>query len=361
MHFGRIILVRNFSPAITRHAYWLVVALPLLMPLAWSLRGLPGGPGWFAWFPIAFLYGLLPLLDALLGRDGHNPEVKGGAAYPDLLIPLLGAGVYVLVLIWSLALVGREGAAWSSLVLAGWTLSLGSVGGVLAINISHELIHRREPALQRLGGILLSCVCYAGFKLEHPKWHHVKVATPDDPSSAALGTTVYTQVPRALLMNTIRAWRLAVQRARQKGRQFPWLRNELTGVWALSLGLFAACWLTCGSRAAAVFLGQSLVAASLLEVINYVEHYGLRRRKLDGERYEPPSVAHSWNADFWLSNAILLQLQRHPDHHVHPTRPFSELQTVADAPQLPLGYSALTLVAFCPPLWRRLIHPRLPE
>jgi len=103
------------------------------------------------------------------------------------------------------------------------------------------------------------------------------------------------------------------------------------------------------------------VAASLLEVINYVEHYGLRRRKLDGERYEPPSVAHSWNADFWLSNAILLQLQRHPDHHVHPTRPFSELQTVADAPQLPLGYSALTLVAFCPPLWRRLIHPRLPE
>jgi alkane 1-monooxygenase len=361
MSAGELKSARSFAPEITRHAYWLVVILPLLMPAAWALRGLPGGTVWFAWLPAVLLYGLLPLADVWLGRDGHNPKIKGGGMYPDRLIPILGAGVYLLVLAWSLMLVGREGATWPLLSRIGWTLSLGSIGGILAINIAHELIHRREPWLQRLGGVLLSCVCYAGFKLEHPKWHHVKVATPDDPSSAAVGTTIYGQMPRALVMNTIRAWRLAVQGARARGRPLPWLQHELTGWWVLSASFFTACWLALGSTAAWVFVGQSLVAAGLLEVINYVEHYGLKRKKLDEQRFEPPSVAHSWNADFWLSNAILLQLQRHSDHHVHPSRPFSELQSVRDAPQLPLGYAALTVIAFFPPLWRRLIHPRLPQ
>jgi alkane 1-monooxygenase len=348
----------------TRHGYWLAVILPLVIPAAWAQRGMPGGQVLFAWLPLLVLYGLLPLLDAWLGRDGRNPDAHGngddGRIYPDLLIPLLGAGVYLFVLVWSLALTGREGAGWSLVTLAGWTLSLGVIGGVLAINVAHELIHRRQPGLQWLGGVLLSCVCYAGFKLEHPRWHHVKVATPEDPSSAALGATVYEQVPRALVLNAIRAWRLAVQDARARGRRYPWLLNEMSGWWALSAALFGACWLLFGSIAAWVFVGHSLVAASLLEVINYIEHYGLRRKVVDGQRYEPPSVVHSWNADFWLSNARVLPLQRHPDHHVHPTRPFTALQTVREAPQLPLSYSALSVVVLVPPLWRRLIHPRLP-
>jgi len=352
--------VRSFAPALTRHAYWLVVVLPLLMPAAWALRGLPTLAEWFAWLPVVFLYVLLPLLDIWLGRNVSNPSSSDGLFYPGQLIPLLAAGAYLPVLIWSLVLAGKEGGTWPWPTLLGWTLSLGSISGVLAINIAHELIHRPSSFLKNLGGLLLCCVCYPGFKLEHPKWHHVKVATPEDPSSAPIGATVYTQVPRALVLNTVRAWRLAARDARARRRRLPWLWHEMMAWWALSAGVLAVCWLSWGSMAAGVFLGQSLVAAALLEVINYVEHYGLRRRKLATGRFEPPSAAHSWNADFWLSNAILLQLQRHSDHHVHPTRPFPELRTVPEAPQLPLGYAALTVVALFPPLWRRLIHPRLP-
>jgi len=108
-----------------------------------------------------------------------------------------------------------------------------------------------------------------------------------------------------------------------------------------------------------VFICQGLAAISLLEVINYIEHYGLRRKLIREGRYEPPAIRHSWNADSWLSNIILIQLQRHPDHHVHPRRPFTQLQSIQEAPQLPFGYAVLSLVVFFPPLWRKLIHPRL--
>ena len=101
------------------------------------------------------------------------------------------------------------------------------------------------------------------------------------------------------------------------------------------------------------------VNMALLEVINYIEHYGLRRKLIREGRYEPPAIRHSWNADSWLSNIILIQLQRHPDHHVHPRRPFTQLQSIPESPQLPYGYAVLSLVVFFPPLWRKLIHPRL--
>jgi len=343
--------------SLTQHSYWLVVLLPLLMPLAWAMRDLTA---WFSWIPLIVLFGVLPLLDSLIGRDAHNPEIGALGAYPAVVIPVASSLVYIPVLAWAIMIAGREAGNWSWFTTLGWVLSLGDIGGIAAINVAHELIHRRSRWQQRLGGVLLSCVNYAGFKIEHPKWHHVKVATPDDPSSAAKGTTVYGQVPRAMVLNTIQAWRLAVAGAKEKGRGMAWLNHELSGWWALSLLLMWLAWSLAGSIGLVVFIGQGLVAVSLLEVINYIEHYGLRREMIRPGRYEPPSVRHSWNSDFWLGNAILIQLMRHPDHHVHPSRPFSELQTVPEAPQLPLGYAALSLIAFYPPLWRKLIHPKLP-
>ena len=348
--------------ALRKHGYWLLVVLPLLLPASYLLRDVSFLTAWFSWIPVVILYGILPVLDHLMGRDVHNAEPgrSGPAFYPDVLVPVLVAAVYVPVLAWSLWLAGRSAGQWPALTLVGWVLSLGEIGGIAAINTAHELIHRRARWQRALGGLLLSCVMYPGFKLEHPRWHHAKVATPMDPSSADRGTTVYGQVPRAMALNTVHAWRLAVEAARTRGRAVPWLAHEMTGWWLLTLGLAGLAWMLAGALGLWVFLAQSLVAISLLEVINYIEHYGLRRREIGEGRYEPPGVQHSWNADFWLSNAILIQLQRHPDHHVHPTRPFTQLQTVPEAPQLPFGYATLSLVAMVPPLWRRLMDPRLP-
>ncbi len=350
---------RSIAPILTRHSYCLLVLLPLLMPASLALRDWSGMSNLFAWLPLMVLYGALPLLDLIIGRDRLNLDPGESATFPDVFIPVSTALVYFPVLAWSIWVVGEFASEWSFLSLLGWTLSLGEIGGIAGINVAHELIHRRTRSLRVLGGLLLSSVLYPGFKIEHPRWHHVKVATPDDPSSAAKGTTVYGQVPRAMLLNTIRAWLLAVDNAREKGRAWPWVWHELTVWWLLSSCLILLAAYIAGITGVIVFVCQGLIAISLLEIINYIEHYGLRRKLVAEGRYEPPAISHSWNADFWLSNIILIQLQRHPDHHAHPGRTFSRLQSIEQAPQLPLGYAALSLIAFIPPLWRKLIHPNM--
>jgi alkane 1-monooxygenase len=352
--------VRNISPALTRHSYWLVVLWPLLLPLAWSMRDLPGMGVLFAWFPLLFMFFGLPLVDLLIGRDLHNPDVASAKTYPDELVPAISGLLYLLVLAWAIWVVGTQTERFSLLALIGWTLSVGDIGGVIGINVAHELIHRRKPWLRALGGVMLSTVCYAGFKIEHPRWHHVHVATPADPSSAPRGRTIYTHIPTAWVKNTIRAFRLSAGIARQRGRVAPWLNHEMSAWYGLSVLMTVAAWLWLGAVAALVFVLQGLAAASLLEVINYVEHYGLRRDQRPDGRYEPPSIMHSWDSDFWLSNVLLLQLPRHSDHHVHPSRPFSSLQQQPEAPKLPLGYSTLANLVWVPWLWRRIMHPLLP-
>ncbi len=352
---------RHFPATLTRHSYWLAVLIPLLLPLAWSMRDLPGFGWLFAWVPLLVLYVVLPALDLLIGRDAANPESTAARVYPDTVVPVAAALVYLPTLAWSLYIIGTRPEAFAWPALAGWALSLGDIGGIAAINVAHELIHRRDARLRRLGGLLLACVWYPGFKLEHPRWHHVHVATEADPSSAPRGSTVYGQVPRAWLANSVRAWKLGAASARARGRAFPALRHEVAGWYALSLALTLSAGLAWGAVAGLVFLVQGLAAAGLLEVINYVEHYGLRRQRGADGKYEPPGARHSWDCDFWLSNAILIQLPRHADHHTHPGRAFSALRYSDGAPMLPLGYPLLVIVAMVPAWWRRLVHPHLPD
>jgi len=334
--------------------YWLVFSVPALMPLAWLLIVFTGSFLW-AGLPIVWLYGVLPLADVLIGRDRLPPVAAQDTWLSRRLLPWLCLPVQLAVLFWALALL--PAMPWWAGVL--WLLSLGYVGGVLAINVAHELIHRRSRLDRIVGGLLLASVNYATFKIEHVRGHHVWVATEHDPSSARRGDTIYRFVPMALVRNTLNGWKLEAERLRRMGLH-PWSpRNELIG-WSLVTLTFAALsgWIA-GPIGAVGFFAQGLVAAATLEVINYIEHYGLERRRLANGRFEKPEPRHSWNSDFWLSNAMLLQLQRHSDHHANPGRPFTRLRSWPDAPQLPLGYSAMLPIAFIPPLYRKLIHPRL--
>jgi alkane 1-monooxygenase len=354
------------TPTLARHGFWLAALLPLLMPLSWSLRDVGLFSAWWSWLPLLVLFVILPAIDHLVGRFPDNPSIDAHRviepdAYPDVIVPLAATVAYLGVFGWSMNLAISHGDSWTMPVVLGWVLSLGDIGGVVAINVAHEWIHRRARWQRMMGGVLLSCVVYPGFKLEHPRWHHVNVATPEDPSSAPYGANIYAFVPRALALNTLHGWTLSVDEARRRGRAAPWILHEMTAWWLLVVLLGATWFVLGGLSGLLIFLAQGFVAASLLEVINFIEHYGLRRQRLENGRYEPPGVQHSWNADHWLSNAVLINLQRHSDHHVHPTRPFTRLQSVPEAPLLPMSYSTLSLVAYVPPLWRRIIHPHLPS
>lgn len=342
-------------------AFLLVFVVPALMPAAAWLGTATGRPDLMAWFPLFFLFVLLPTLDYALGHDPVNVpadrERKVAQSPWFKALTLACLPVQLAVLAWSAA--WFVAADFGPAGIAGWLLSQGVVGGILAINTAHELIHkdgRLEPAV---GGLLLASVGYHGFKIEHLRGHHVHVSTPEDASSAPLGMSSWRFVPRALVLNTRNAWRLEARRLRGLGLPALHWRNEMVGWSAAWLAMAAgiAAWL--GPVGLAFFLAQGLAAAGSLEVTNYIEHYGLERRRGADGRYERTTHLHSWNSDYALSNWLLFQLQRHSDHHAYPKRRYAILRHHADSPQLPGGYAAMFVLALVPPLWHRVMDPRV--
>jgi alkane 1-monooxygenase len=200
---------------------------------------------------------------------------------------------------------------------------------------------------------------YGHFFIEHNRGHHVRVATPEDPASARLGESFYGFLPRTVIGSLRSAWEL--ERVRLARLQRPALstRNDILGAWAMTVVLFAALTVGFGLVVLPYLLLQAVVGFSLLEVVNYLEHYGLLRQKREDGRYERTRPEHSWNSNSAASNVLLYHLQRHSDHHANPIRRYQALRHVEEAPQLPTGYAGMILLAVIPPLWRRVMDRRV--
>lgn len=342
--------------------YLTVFIAPLSVLVSIAIGQHSGSLNLAAWLPVVLLFGLLPIVDYLVGKDVSNPvetepketeQAKLASYYPLITLACLPLQ---LVMLWMaldyFALLSTPGKI-------GWILSVGVVGGIGAINVAHELIHKPNRLEQWFGGALLSTVCYAGFKVEHLRGHHVHVSTPKDPSSACYGQSLYHFLPRAWAHNMANAWRLEARRLQRFGLSWFHWRNELLWWYGLSATWLTLCVVYGGLSGALFFALQSLVAFTSLEIINYIEHYGLERRKEAGGRYERTDIRHSWNSSYLISNLLLLQLQRHADHHANPRRRYPDLRHFDESPQLPGGYASMFLLALVPPLWFRTINPRV--
>lgn len=347
-------------PTWKRYGFLLVFAVPALMPLAHALGLATGLHDLFAWLPLFVLFVVVPVIDQALGHDPRNPSDAALENDAWFRIPtLLAVPVQLGVLAFSMVVFA--GDPFGLVGEIGWLLSQGVVGGVLAINTAHELVHKESPVERGAGGVLLSSVGYHGFKIEHLRGHHVHVSTPADASSARYGQSLWHFLPRAFVRNNLNAWRLEAARLRRAGHRVLSFRNEMVGWTALWLGFAAAAYLAAGPRGLAFFFLQGLLAGASLEVVNYIEHYGLERRRLPDGRYERTTHLHSWNSDYLVSNLLLFHLQRHSDHHESPRRRYQSLLHHADSPQLPGGYASMFVLALCPPLWFRRIHPVLAQ
>lgn len=331
-------------------------ALPYLF--AWSIPATVfaglwlGGAGTF--LTVAFVFGLVPVLDALLGTSLRNPpeHEPPSPLYDAVLrgwIPVhlatLGYGLHV-----------ASSGALSGLELAGLTVSLGLTGGA-GINVGHELMHRREAHDRGLAELLLTLTSYTWFCVEHVFGHHKHVATPGDPATARLGESVYRFLPRTLAGGVRSAWAFETRRVERSGQAGTW-RDRRLRYSALLACAYALTGAAFGLPGLLVFAAQGVVAVFQLEVINYVEHYGLARRELEPGRYERVLPQHSWSSAHRLTGYLLYNLPRHADHHHRASRPYAKLRHVDEAPQLPAGYAAMFLCALVPPLWRRLMDPR---
>jgi alkane 1-monooxygenase len=316
------------------------------MPLVGLQIGAP-------WISLAISFVAIPVLDALVGRPrprGPSPRIPLVRWIPRLHLPLQAA-----LLIG--AVVVAPQLDWPTLVV--FALAVGSVTGGLGITIAHELGHRASRLDRAIAKALLVSVCDGSFFVEHIRGHHVRVGTPDDPATAPRGMSVYRFIVRSTVGSFVHAWHLEALRLAQRGRSTWHPANWVLTGSLLSLALLVICVAAAGMKGGVLFVVQSAWAIVLLETINYIEHYGLMRRRVN-DRYEPVREEHSWDADFVVSNWVLFNLQLHADHHAHVRKPFEHLRAVEHAPQLPAGYPAMLLAAWVPPLWFALMDPRIP-
>jgi alkane 1-monooxygenase len=334
----------------------LVPVLPFLSYALWYA----GAGAWGWWLTPAVVFGVIPVIDVLIGDDGQNvpdevakqlQEVRYYRWITFLFLPVQYASLILGCWVWTRGGLGVAGAA-------GLVFTLGIVNG-LAINTAHELGHKRESVERWLSKIALAPAGYGHFYVEHNRGHHVRVATPEDPASARLGESFYAFWPRTVVGSFTSAWHLEMSRFRLRHKS-PWtFRNNLFNAWAMTVVLFGGLLAVFGLHLLPFLLLQAVIGFSLLEVVNYLEHYGLCRQRTAAGRYEKVDPRHSWNSDRTVTNVFLFQLQRHSDHHANPLRRYQTLRSFDMSPQLPGGYASMIVVALLTPLWFRVMDRRV--
>lgn len=333
----------------------------LLIPLIW-FTAFAGG-WWVLLIPISTWW-VFAVLDRITGLNVENadPETPDDALQRYILLTKLWTPLQFLTL-FGLIWYASHGSQLSTPEKIGLFFGMGVISGTVGINYSHELMHQKSSWERWLGDILLAMVLYSHFRSEHLLVHHRHVGTPRDPVTARYNEGFHRFYPRVLRQSLVSAFNAERGKLARKDRPWTDRSNPFWRYWALQAGMLALAALIGGWSGLALFLLQAGVAIWQLELVNYVEHYGLTRKYLGDGRYEHVLPRHSWNASQKASNWLLINLQRHSDHHYKPNRRFPLLQhhTPETAPQLPYGYPVMTVAAMIPPLWRRVMNPRVRE
>lgn len=340
----------------------LIAALPFwlslgLVPLTWA-AAIYGG-WWIAALPLSTWY-LFSIIDAFAGLNEANPDptTDDSQLFWYKLITLIWLPVQTVTLFGIIAYVTTTGhlAVWEMLGLA---FAMGVLSGTIGINYSHELMHQSPRVERMMADMLLAMVLYSHFRSEHLLVHHRYVGTPRDPVTARYNEGFHRFFARVIPGCFKSALRAEAAMLARKGKPAWHLQNPFYRYAAWQLGFLALAFAVGGGWGLIMFGLQAFMAVVQLELVNYVEHYGLTRKHLGGGKYEHVLPRHSWNASHRASNWLLINLQRHSDHHYKPNRRFPLLQNYApgDAPQLPRGYPVMTMIATIPPLWRRRMNP----
>lgn len=336
--------------------FWMSIGL---IPLAFLCAA--NGGWWLALMFVSTWY-LFTILDYFTGLNTENadPQTPDDQLYWYRLITLLWAPLQVftiIALLWYTATTDH---------LSGWEewllfCGVGVISGTIGINYAHELMHQKPKVERWMADILLASVLYSHFRSEHLLVHHRYVATPRDPVTARYNENFWKFFPRVLVACWLSAFNAEKAMLARKKRPWTDLSNPFFRYWAMQAAfLIVAFWLG-GLWGVFLFAVQAFTAIFQLELVNYVEHYGLTRKHLGDGKYEHVLPRHSWNAAHKASNWLLINLQRHSDHHYKPDRRFPLLQTYTDddAPQLPYGYPLMTMAAMSPMIWRRMMNPRV--
>ncbi|MEP0710390.1 MAG: alkane 1-monooxygenase, partial [Algoriphagus sp.] len=336
--------------------------LPLLLILGTRLGG------GYLFMVHAFVFILVPIMDYFISRDKQNVPLAAVSQVTNdnfyKLVTFFWVYVQLAIVIWGFWIVSNEQLVWWEWLAfsSGMALITGGIG----ITVAHELGHKKGRLEQSYAKTLLMTVCYMHFIIEHNRGHHVRVATPEDPATSRVGENFYAFWFRSVVDGYRSAWDLERDRLARNRKAFLSIHNQMiqflvipllfvaTGFFVFSFIQNRLVW-----EIPLFFFLQSFFGFSLLELVNYLEHYGMERRKMPSGIYERVTPLHSWNASEVVSNFLLFQLQRHSDHHANAYKRYQVLNHYDESPQLPAGYSAMIILALFPPLWFRVMNPRL--
>ena len=338
---------------------WLKYLTILTLPaLAWVSFN---HTGWLTFLPVIEAFVLIPLIELFIPADDSNlseEEEQKIANHPlyDFLVYLLfpiqlGLLVYFLL--------GISNPELTTLDLIGRTASMGLLCGVLGINLAHELGHRNTWHEQFMAKTLLLTSLYMHFFIEHNRGHHRNVGTPEDPSTAKKGEVLYLFIIRSVIYSFISAWKIEEKRLNRKKLTVWHLSNEMLQFIVIEILAIAAIYFLFGLTAMWFFIAAAVVGFVLLETVQYIEHYGLARKKITEKRYEDTNPAHSWNSNHLMGRLVLFELSRHSDHHYQPHRKYQILKSHKNSPQMPTGYPGMMLLSTIPPLWFWLMDKKV--
>ena len=331
--------------------YFLAFLLPAL-----AFLGFQWG-GFYSYFTLLFAFGIIPFLEWQWRPNHSNSEadqIKNKSWFKAMLLITLPVQLFLFYTFFQ----SQLSPDTSAFALFGNVSAMGIMCGVFGINVAHELGHSPKFFDRMVARILLSTSLYMHFYVEHNKGHHKWVGTVSDPATARKNESIYKFWLRVIPSSYRSAWKISSSECRRKNKSLLYHETFMYSVVQFFICAILFIW---NPFALGYFLLASLIGILLLELVNYIEHYGLTRAKLNENRYERVAPEHSWNSDHILGRAVLFELTRHSDHHANPERPFQDLRSLETSKQLPFGYPAMMVLALFPVKWFQVMNPLLEE
>jgi alkane 1-monooxygenase len=339
-----------------KYKYLFIYSVPGCVALSFLIGGI------VSFLPILVFFILIPLIELMLKADFSNmdateKELAAKDPFYDLLLYSL-VPIQVAFLIWYLNIISMD-LPWIEII--GKTASMGIMCGIIGINLGHELGHREKSFEQLLGDVLLLTSLENHFVPYHNRGHHNDVATPKDPATARLGEPIFLFWFRSHVGSYLKAWKIEFERMRIRKKSLFSLHNKMIVYTLAAIGVFVSIFYFYSIYHVFFFLIVSTVGILLLETVNYIEHYGLLRKQREDGSYERVRRTHSWNSNHIIGRVILFELSRHSDHHYKPDKHYQLLESFDESPQMPTGYPGMMMLSLVPPLFFRVMNPKVKE
>jgi alkane 1-monooxygenase len=336
--------------------YLMSYSIALIAFLGISLGGI------YNYLAVIYTFIFIPLLEIIVKRS--NEKYTENEISNRLLDPFFDILLYLNIpLVFSIFFFSLNKLTLASSIsdLIGIILSTSIVMATNGINVGHELGHRKSIFSRTCSKLLYLPCQYMHFYIEHNYGHHINVATPEDPATAKYKQNLYSFWVTSVFRTYLSAWKIQFKLLKISKRGFLSIKNDMIFYTLFQFIFLFIIYSYFGLYITLLSIIMSIISFLFLETINYVEHYGLLRKKDSNGRYERVKPHHSWNSNHTIGRIVLYELTRHSDHHFKSSKKYQVLESLEDCPHLPYGYPTSILLSLIPPIWFKIMNPLVEE